>query len=98
MTDCVALVDLDGTLADYHKAMSAGLAKLAAPGEPAWQKPGWSATDRMNGWFEPDSYQDNRYDLVRSQPGFWRSLPRIDDGFLVLGLLRALGFDVMVLT
>jgi 5'(3')-deoxyribonucleotidase len=83
----IALIDLDGTLADFDGAMTERLRELAAPGEEVnpdrdWELPHIKARRR----------------LIKSQPGFWRSLPKLNDGFEVLDLLRHHGFRLMVLT
>jgi 5'(3')-deoxyribonucleotidase len=85
----VALIDLDGTLADYYRAMTEELLRKLSPGEDL-----------------PDNlYDDNapiwlkgRMQLVKNRPGFWRSLPKIRTGFVVFGLLGALGYRRMILT
>lgn len=83
----LALIDLDGTLADFDKAMSERLAELAAPGEEI-------VTDRE--WDVPHIKARRR--LIKSQPGFWRNLPRLEAGFKVLDILRKHGFVLNILT
>jgi 5'(3')-deoxyribonucleotidase len=85
----VALIDLDGTLADYDGAMTAELLKLQSPHDPPLDP-----ADMGKGppWLEA------RRHLVKQIPGFWRNLPRIPAGFEVLDEIRAAGFRMMVLT
>lgn len=85
--DRIALIDLDGTVADYDAAMRAAMATLRAPGEPG----------------EPDrgaepAHLEARRKLVQRQPGFWRGLAPLALGFAVVDELRALGFELHVLT
>jgi 5'-nucleotidase len=85
--DRVALIDLDGTVADYDGAMQRELEKLRAPEEPAVRY------ER-----DPPVHIENRSRLIRRQPGFWRELARIPLGFEVVDELRELGFMLHVLT
>jgi 5'-nucleotidase len=87
----VALIDLDGTLADYHAACMTGLRALLAPGEELVDPWMLDRDDR------PD-WINARRDMVSNQPGFWRNLARIEDGFEVLDVLLQVGFSLMVLT
>lgn len=92
--DAIALIDLDGTLADYHSSMLSGLASIAAPGDPTQYSPGWS-----NG-SDPERlpWMEERCDLIKRQAGFWRNLQPIADGFRVVELLRELDFKLMILS
>lgn len=80
--DRLALIDLDGTVADYDTKMGKELAKLVAPGETG----------------EQGEYLENRRKLVRSQPGFYLNLKPLKRGFEVLDVVRKIGFDLVVLT
>lgn len=80
----VALVDMDGTLCDYHGAITRDLAGLRSPGDPP--------PDEDSPW------QRAREAVLRRQPGWWRNLPRLQLGFDVLAELQALQFEVHVLT
>jgi 5'(3')-deoxyribonucleotidase len=85
--DRIALIDLDGTLADYDKALRIALAPLQSPGEPPYG--------------ERDVEQPHieaRRKLIQSQPGFWRGLDPIPLGFHIVDELRARGFSLHVLT
>jgi 5'-nucleotidase len=90
-----ALVDLDGTLADYHKAMMEQLALIASPTDPQQYAPGWSSAQEDR---ERIPWMEARCDLIKKQPGFWRSLERIEDGFTVVRLMENLNFLISVLT
>ena len=85
--DRVALIDLDGTVADYDGAMQAELEKLRGPDEPVR-------------WADRDAppFIEARRSLVRKKPGFWRDLARIPLGFEVVDELRDLGYMLHVLT
>jgi 5'(3')-deoxyribonucleotidase len=88
--DRIALIDLDGTVADYDAAMSAALASLRAPGEPPH-------VGRDAGDPEPPHLEARRK-LIQREPGFWRRLAPLPRGFEVVDELRALGFELHVLT
>ncbi len=84
-----ALVDLDGTIAGYEQSLRAKLAPLMSPGEPELSEADFR---------DPPPWIEARMDLVKSQPGFWRNLPRIEDGFRVLSLIVGAGFRTSILT
>lgn len=89
MSDCIALVDMDGTLVDYDGVMRRDLEKLRSPGEPEYEPtPGGEFPD----WLEA------RRRVISLQPGWWRALPRLEMGFDILGALQAHGFSIHVLT
>jgi len=85
-SDKIALIDLDGTVADYNRAILARLAPLRAPNEPAY--------DRDN---EPPHVEARRK-LIQQIPGFWRSLPEHPLGMRIVEHLKTVGFSLMVLT
>jgi 5'(3')-deoxyribonucleotidase len=86
--DLVALIDLDGTLADYDEAMRREMRAIQAPDE--------SPFDSRH---SPDApHVDARRKLIHRQPGFWRDLQPISLGFEVVEELRALHFVLHVLT
>lgn len=84
--DKIALFDMDGTIADYHKQMYHDLSKLG--NEPLPEKLHGEVPD----WLE---YRKN---LISSQPGWWKSLPAIQSGIEILGLCKDIGFGIHVLT
>jgi len=89
-SDHIALIDLDGTVADYDKALSAAMRNLQSPNEPPYG-------DRYTGGVEP-SYVEARRKMIQSQPGFWKNLERLARGFEVVDELRKLDFKLHVLT
>lgn len=84
------LVDLDGSVANYHKAMKAGLAALRAPEE---EDVDWAAYGRA-----VPAHIEARMSLIKTQPGFWRQLEPIPDGMAVVDLIKSVGFEPTVLT
>ncbi len=84
----VALVDMDGTIADYDFGLREGLLPLMAPGEPRYE----AHSRDVPPWVEA------RMRLVKSQPGFWRNLKKIEDGFKVLDMIVEAGFSTAILT
>jgi 5'(3')-deoxyribonucleotidase len=84
----VALIDMDGTVADFDTAMRVELAKLAAPSETQAEYP----DEETPPWIKA------RERLIKNQPGFWRNLARIDVGFRILQELKDSGFELHVLT
>ena len=89
--ELIALIDMDGTIADFDGQMRKDLARLVAPGEGETlitspddsQEPIWLA---------------HRKQLIRSVPGWWENLPRHQPGFTIVEVLRLHGFTLMVLT
>ena len=82
----IALIDMDGSIVDYDLAMKQALASIAAPGEPedyGGEEPPWLSA---------------RMALIKSQTGFWANLPRIEEGFAVLAILKEIGFTLNILT
>ena len=86
--DNIALVDLDGTVADFDSEMKRRLAPLSGPNEP----------DYGDEYDDVPPYIKARRDLIKRQPGFWRELPTIDFGFDVVTYLRDVGFRINILT
>jgi len=88
-TDIVALVDMDGTLADYDGAMARDLAKLASPEETS-EAIGYGHDHEDHIW--------ERMKMIKSNGDWWENLPRLALGFEILDLLEELGFYRSVLT
>ncbi|MCP3102895.1 hypothetical protein LZ198_28860 [Myxococcus sp. K15C18031901] len=86
-SELVALVDMDGTLCDYQGAMLRDLERLRGPSEPP-----------LGAELDDTPWMRARQDLIRSQPGWWTRLERWQAGFDVLAELRALEFELHVLT
>jgi len=87
--DLVALVDMDGTVADFDGAMTAELAKMHGPSEP---RVGTTAGKKL------PRHIYARMRAVMNDHNWWANLPRLQDGFDILAELRRLGFYIMVLT
>jgi 5'(3')-deoxyribonucleotidase len=90
MADTIALIDLDGTVADYDAALKEAMARLQAPEEEPYRA-------RPATGEEPAHVEARRL-LIQRQPGFWRDLQPLPLGFQVVDDLRALGFVLHVLT
>jgi len=77
-TSPTALIDLDGTVANYDQEMRKSLEQLRSPDEPPL------GDDFHHGppWLEA------RKRLIRRVPGFWQDLPRIERGFEVVESVR----------
>ena len=88
--DRLALIDLDGTLADYDKAMRERMVAIQAPCEKPY-------VGRYEDDIEPP-YMEARRKLIQRQTGFWRNLERIPLGFEIIDELRGIGFPLHVLT
>ena len=86
--DNIALVDLDGTIADFDSEMKRRLAPLCGPNEP----------DYGDDYDDVPPYIKARRDLIKRQPGFWKGLSVIDLGYHVVKCLRDVGFRLNVLT
>lgn len=89
-SESIALIDLDGTVADFDKEMRRQLNVIANPREK-------SDPETLEG-LSDDAFMEARRRLIKSQPGFWRNLPPIQEGLVVVEVLRDLGFQLMVLT
>lgn len=87
-SELVALVDMDGTLCDYEGAMSRDLERLRGPHEPPLEM----KESHSVPWLR------ERVELIRRQPGWWANLERLKLGFDVLEELRALQFEIHILT
>jgi 5'-nucleotidase len=85
----VALLDLDGTLANFDMAMRERMIMLAGPGEPPWNP------DREGA--EPEHIKQRRR-IIKSLPGFWTGLHAMDDGFHLMGMAHQIGFRLMILS
>lgn len=93
MTDSdnmVALVDMDGTVADFDGAMRRDLAKLQSPeeGEVLHHGPDEDEPD----WLKA------RKRLIKTQPGWWRNLKPLPLGINLYRIMVNLGFRTVVLT
>lgn len=87
----VALIDLDGTLADFDGAMQRDYQKIASP-----------SADLE---YELDPDNEDRHEhiqvrkrLIKRQPNWWFELEPLTAGFQVVDMLRQLEFRLHVLT
>lgn len=84
----IALVDMDGTIADYEKAIKTDMAYISSPEDDAFC---------LYSEHHP-KYLKNRMDIIKRQPGWWRNIAPIPAGFFVLSMMRQIGFDTHILT
>lgn len=83
---------MDGSLADYAGALLRDLREMASPNDPE--------ITEANLWKVEEEYPHiaARMRVIKSQPGWWRKLSPIEDGFDVFSICRQLGFDMQILT
>ncbi len=89
----IALIDMDGTIADYEFAMQAEYDKLLAPGEQIY----WYASRKYGRSSWPDHLW-NRMDLIKRKPGFWRNMPVHELGYEIIQILREYEFQLNIAT
>jgi hypothetical protein len=85
----IALLDLDGTLADHDSALKRDMDAIAGPSDYPFV-PGARYGD--------GSFMQNRIDLIRRQPGWWENLQPIPQSMQLVDLLRKMGFCLHILT
>ena len=87
----IALFDMDGSLADYEKALVRDLNAIRGPHEPE--------ITEGNIWdLEKSDHIRNRMRLIKSVPGWWLSLDPIPMGMSVLEALQMAGWNCQILT
>lgn len=84
----IALIDMDGTIADYDGQMRRDLDLMRSPGE----------SDVIVGFHDDPPHIEARKNAIKRQPNWWRNLPRLEDGFEIVDALRGYGFKLMILT
>lgn len=84
----LALLDMDGTVADFDGQLQKDLAKMRGPGEP----------DSYEGFHRDPPHIEARKDAIKRVPGWWRNLPPLNDGFHIYNTLIAEGYRIMVAT
>lgn len=94
--DKIALIDIDGTLADYDGAMRAKLLPTLSDADRFANHHKLIESGDLHECKEP--WLEARMRLVKSQPGFWRTLPVIPTGMAVYEALGLLGYRRMILT
>jgi len=82
------LVDMDGTIANYTKAMLEGVEALANPDDPPLDIYG----ENLPLWFK------KRMWLIKKQRNWWLNLEPIQSGFDVLAEAVKIGFSPHILT
>lgn len=87
--EAIALVDMDGTIADFDKAMKRELASLRSPGEDP-------ANDET--LYEELPHMKARRRVIKKIPGFWRNLEVVDAGMQVVQMLQGLEFKCQILS
>ncbi len=85
-----ALIDLDGTVADYDARMVEYQRKLQGPEEIPY-------SSRYKMLMEPP-HMEARRKMIQRQAGFWSGLKPLPMGFEVIEEMRLLGFHLHVLT
>lgn len=90
LEDRIALIDMDGTIADYDEAMKAAMLTIQSPGEQLYTARLAEGTETP--WLEA------RRKMIQRQTGFWRNLQTIPQGFEVVEAMREIGFLLHVLT
>lgn len=86
MSEKVALLDMDGTVADYHGGIRKVWETIKHPSEG----------DEPN--FQGNPWDEQRRHLISRIPGFWTGLDTMPDGFEILETLMDVGFRVNILT
>lgn len=93
--DYVALIDMDGTVADFDRSVREKLVASASPadiemyGDPERWLSNYKRGER------PD-WLDARFNQIKKTYGFWEDLEPIRTGLDVVGLLKEMRFDLMV--
>lgn len=87
----VALIDMDGTIADYAGALSRDMARLSSP---------WEAypTEAALGAMEKHDYLKARMDMIKRTPDWWLNLDPLESGFKVVRMLRQMDYRLHILT
>jgi len=78
----IALVDMDGTVCDWHNRLARDLAEVVGPDKDK---------------FAPDTLTRIEH-LIRKQTGWYFNLEPIPLGLRIVDLLREVGFTIMVAT
>ncbi len=89
----IAWFDMDGSLFDYEGHLRNSLKELASPDEQ-------SHLDERDLHSLEDAfpYLKARMNLIKSVPGWWRSMPVLQNGFDVFKAAQSIGFDCRILT
>ena len=90
----IALFDMDGTLFDYELQLRMDIIDISSPFEDLLEiRDGdlWELAKKH-------THIKRRMDLIKSQPGWWRKLPRFRPGWRLLDLAIKIGFCPKILT
>lgn len=90
----IALIDMDGTVADYESAIEVSYDRLRNPENEACYKDASRCYGR-------DTWPDhlwNRMDAIKRRPGFWRNLEPLEIGFEIIDVLATMGFSFHIAT
>ena len=93
MDDKVALIDLDGTVADYDAALISAMRSIQAPDEVPYGDRYTNSGTRVE-----IPYVEARRKMIQRQPGFWKNLAPLSMGFEIVEELRQLSFMLHVMT
>lgn len=88
----IALVDMDGTLCNYHQAIETDLRSIASNDEDIAYMLEHAHDEDAPQWLK------NRINIIRTAPGWWYGLQPLELGFNVYNMLRHLGYETHVLT
>ena len=83
---------MDGTLCDYTGQIQKDLEKMRSP----FEKEPYNIGGDVNG--EVPDWLDNRISAIKNVRGWWRNLPRLEDGFQIFDLAVKIGFTPSILT
>lgn len=83
----IALFDMDNTLCDFQGQIIEDLNRLRGPDEPEVAN-----LDNL------PEYLEERMSVIKIVPGWWRNLPRLQDGFRLLSAAIEIGFIPHILT
>jgi 5'-nucleotidase len=86
----LVMFDMDGTLADYEGQMRKDLKAMQSHLEPD------SVFQTLQG--DIPEWLEARMSRIKNTPGWWRNLPRLQDGFSILHLAIKIGFTPGILT
>jgi 5'-nucleotidase len=91
--DRIALFDMDGSLADFETAMRRDMCSLRSPHEPEI-----TDTTNLHDLEDEHPYIKARMDLIKARVGWWRSLERIESGFVIVEAAKRIGYKINILT
>jgi len=89
VSDNIADIDLDGSVAHFMGRLREHLDLMQSPGDP-------EITDELIE--NPPPWLDYRMRCIKKQPGFWRNLDPIPLGLRVVAVIRRVGYRLNTLT